>query len=367
MKAILDYLAAEYAPHAVILYGSYADGTQRDGSDFDALIITDHPCPAHDHSIVSGVQLDVWPMSSDDASACDPGGYPQLIGAKILLDKHGAAKALLDKVESWDASQPWPDRSDIAQSLAWCGKMLRRTQRGDAEGLYRLHWLLTDSLSIWCDAARQRYRGPKKALRTLLHHDPAGYLLYREALADCSADCAARWIDHLNRVFERREETSFRIASKEDIERIWQFNVDMHPGDSRWAAWRDESLASCGDGSRITFVCVVDNMPVGEVTLIMSPAHQAIRGRIVLADGCKTGNVNALRVAGAYEGRGYASQMMDLLTEYASAHGITQLTIGVEANEMRNRAIYSHWGFHEHLMTETEDGEEVLYYGKNIG
>lgn len=159
----------------------------------------------------------------------------------------------------------------------------------------------------------------------------------------------------------------FRAATRDDLERIWQFNVDSHPGDDRWAAWRDECLRSFGDGSRVTFVCVVDDMPVGEVTLVLSPAHQAIRGRTVLADGGKTGNVNALRVAKAYEGRGYASRMMRLLTEYALAHGLTRLTIGVEASEMRNRAIYSHWGFHEHLMTEIEDGEEVLYCGKNIG
>lgn len=366
MQVIFDYLNRTYAPHAVILYGSYADGTQGEGSDFDAVVITDQPCPAHDHSVVGGVQLDVWPVSSEDIAGCDPADYSHLIDAKILLDIHGIAGELLNRVDAWDAEQPWPEETDIAQNLAWCDKMLRRTERGDAEGLYRLHWLLTDSLSIWCDAAHQRYRGPKKALRMLMHTDPAGYLLYREALASASQATAAAWIDHLRRIFEGTQSASFRAASKEDMERIWQFNVDMHPGDARWEAWRERSLARHGSGESMTFVCVVDDVPVGEVTLIVSPAHEAVRGRTALADGAKTGNVNALRIARAYEGRGYASGLFRLLTAYAKEHGITRLTIGVEACETRNRAIYSHWGFDRFLMSETEDGEEVLYYAKDI-
>ena len=34
--------------------------------------------------------------------------------------------------------------------------------------------------------------------------------------------------------------------------------------------------------------------------------------------------------------------------------------------EARIRAIYTHWGFDRFLMRETEDGEEVLYYAKDI-
>ena len=366
MQVILDYLNKTYAPHAVILYGSYADGTQGEGSDFDAVVITDFPCPEHDRSVVGGVQLDVWPVGSEDIAGCDPADYTHLIDAKILLDRHGVAEELLRRVAAWDAAQPWPEHADIEQNLAWCDKMLRRTERGDAEGLYRLHWLLTDSLSIWCDAAHQRYRGPKKTLRTLMREDPAGYLLYREALASASLAEAAAWVDHLHRMFDGKQSVTFRVAFKEDMGCIWQFNVDMHPGDARWAAWRERSLARHGSGDGVTFVCVVDGMPVGEVTLVISPAHEAIRGRTALADGKQTGNVNALRIAKAYEGRGYASEMFRLLTAYAKEHGMTRLTIGVEACEARNRAIYAHWGFDRFLMRETEDGEEVLYYAKDI-
>jgi len=367
MEAILAYLRKTYAPHTVIVYGSYADGTQQPDSDFDAVIITDKDCPAHDAAVIDGVQLDVWPIKSEAVSGdIDGTEYAHLLGGRILLDERGDAARLLNAASEAEAALPWPDREEIKGSLAWCGKMLRPTQRGDAEGMYRTHWLLTDSLSIWCDVIRERYRGPKKALKMLLHRDPAGYLLYREALADCAEAQLDAWIAHLHRLFDDARRVSFRVASRRDMERIGQLNVDLHPGDTRWAAWRDASLARYGDGASVTFVCAVDDMPVGEVTLLLSPACDAIQGRTLLADGRQTGNVNGLRVAKAFEGRGFASGLLDALTQYATAHGLKRLTIGVEAKETRNRAIYQHWGFTEHLLTEEEDGETVLYYAKEL-
>ena len=39
MEAILKYIRERYHPTALILYGSYADGTNGPDSDFDALAI----------------------------------------------------------------------------------------------------------------------------------------------------------------------------------------------------------------------------------------------------------------------------------------------------------------------------------------
>ena len=47
MQDILTYLAAEYDPLAIIVYGSFADGTQNLFSDFDALLITEGGARRH--------------------------------------------------------------------------------------------------------------------------------------------------------------------------------------------------------------------------------------------------------------------------------------------------------------------------------
>lgn len=51
---IIDYLKKTYQPDAVIVYGSFADGSANLNSDFDALIIAGEE-KTHDSSIVDGM------------------------------------------------------------------------------------------------------------------------------------------------------------------------------------------------------------------------------------------------------------------------------------------------------------------------
>ena len=80
--------------------------------------------------------------------------------------------------------------------------MLVRTQRGDAEGLFRWHWVLTDSLEIFCDVVQHPYRGPKKTLRWLQETYPEGYALYAVALASMEHPALAAWIAYIEEVWQ---------------------------------------------------------------------------------------------------------------------------------------------------------------------
>ena len=51
---------------------------------------------------------------------------------------------------------------------------------------------------------------------------------------------------------------------------------------------------------------------------------------------------------------------------YAKEHGYARLTIGVEAQEARNLAIYLHWGYQEFVMSEMDGDALVLYYAKAL-
>ncbi|MBQ9768086.1 MAG: GNAT family N-acetyltransferase, partial [Lachnospiraceae bacterium] len=67
-----------------------------------------------------------------------------------------------------------------------------------------------------------------------------------------------------------------------------------------------------------------------------------------------------------FEGQGHVSELMACVEEYAKEQGIQALTIGVEAAETRNLAIYLHWGYDSFVMSETEDEALVLYYRKAL-
>ena len=155
-------------------------------------------------------------------------------------------------------------------------------------------------------------------------------------------------------------------ATESLLKDIWAKNIAANPGDARWVSWREEALANNRSGRSKTFLVLFRGEPVGEGTLLFSPDCSAIRGRTALADGRTTVNINALRIEKAHEGKGHISRLVALMERYALDRGIQTLTIGVEAAETRNLAIYLHWGYNAFVHAENEEGELVLYYAKRL-
>ena len=158
----------------------------------------------------------------------------------------------------------------------------------------------------------------------------------------------------------------YRKATAEDLEVIWDYQIETNPGDPNWIRWKKQFIDDNNSGAAATFVAVVDGIPVGEGTLLFSPDCRAIRGRLDLADGKNVTNINALRIREAYEGKGYISALVKTMERYAAEHGYSRVTIGVEAVEARNLGIYLHWGYNQFLLSEGEDMELTLYYGKEL-
>ena len=155
-------------------------------------------------------------------------------------------------------------------------------------------------------------------------------------------------------------------ATAEELEAAWNYNIETHPTDPQWVVWKEQFIAYNRSGMARTYVITHGRQPVGEATLLLSPDCTAIRGRLDLADGAYTANINGLRIQKPYEGRGYVSALIKQLEQDAARSGITRITIGVEAAETRNLGIYLHWGYNRFLRSETEDGALVLYYGKDL-
>jgi len=158
----------------------------------------------------------------------------------------------------------------------------------------------------------------------------------------------------------------YRIATPEDLERIWAKDIARNPGDGNWLRWRREYIGYNRDGKAVTFVILCDGEPVGQGTLLFAPECSAIRGRKKLADGKYITNVNALRIEKEHEGQGHISRLVRMMEQYAKAHGCSTVTIGVEAAETRNLAIYLHWNYTDFVMADVEDDTLVLYYAKEI-
>lgn len=183
MERLIDYLLEKYNPLSLVVYGSYSNHTNNPQSDFDALLICKSGECIHDTAVVDGVQLDAFVYSQTYLEALE--NYSEIIqiyGGCIVKDTNNAAAELLAKVKDYVLNFPRKSQMEKQALKVWCYKMLRRSQRADAEGLYRWHWLLVDSLQIYCDMRDMFYFGPKKTLGYLQQQDPAGYEKYSEAL-----------------------------------------------------------------------------------------------------------------------------------------------------------------------------------------
>ena len=198
LEQIIEYIKQKYNPISIILYGSYANGTNNLNSDFDALVISDCHEQFHDTSFVGGIQLDVfvYPTSHFDCTY-DCNDFIQIFDGKIIADTDGRGKALQAKVLSYLQSRPQKLKAEIDASVDWCVKMLARAKRCDAEGMFRWHWVLIDSLEIFCDVMRHPYWGPKKSLIWMEENHPDAFACYQRALADFGMESLENWITYI--------------------------------------------------------------------------------------------------------------------------------------------------------------------------
>lgn len=201
LENIIEYIKKSYHPLSIILYGSYADGSSGPGSDFDALVISADQVRFHDTSLIDGIQLDVfiYPESYFDGTF-DCSEFIQIFDGRIILDTADKGKQLRERVVSQISSRPSKTENELKCSIDWCLKMLGRSKRRDAEGMFRWHWVLVDSLEIFCDVMRQPYFGPKKTLKWMETTHPEAFGLYKAALSDFSEESLAEWILFLKRI-----------------------------------------------------------------------------------------------------------------------------------------------------------------------
>lgn len=162
----------------------------------------------------------------------------------------------------------------------------------------------------------------------------------------------------------------YRLATLDDLNNVWDKDINRNPSDDRWKRWKKEYIDYNSNGEAKTFVAVDNDSVIAQITVVFKTNVKAVRGKEKLCDGKNIANMNAFRCDKEYEGQGHISKLVKLGEEYARSIGYTYMTIGSEARETRNLSIYFHFGYKEFLFSELDDSEEdsplVLYYGKEL-
>lgn len=158
----------------------------------------------------------------------------------------------------------------------------------------------------------------------------------------------------------------YRQATFEDLEKIWNKDIEKNNNEECWIRWKHQYIDHNKTGKAKTFVVLDDNNPIGQITILFSTECSAVKNRPMLCDGKSIANMNAFRIDEKYEGKGHISKLVKMAEQYAKEKGMKFLTIGSEAKESRNLAIYLHFGYTKFITSFVEDNELVLFYGKYI-
>ena len=202
MEEIIQYIKEKYNPSGIIVYGSYADGSNNENSDFDAMVIANVTNLTHDNNVINGVELDVfiYPIKTFEGRN-NWEDFRQIYNGQVVFDTDGISSNIVNVVRNFMDNNPQKTKSEIQTNIEWCEKMLLRTQRNDTEGYYRWHWLLTDSLEIYFELTGQIYFGPKKSIRKMQMTDTIGFELYEKALKTLDYYNLQQWVCYLRKLF----------------------------------------------------------------------------------------------------------------------------------------------------------------------
>lgn len=159
-----------------------------------------------------------------------------------------------------------------------------------------------------------------------------------------------------------------KIATKEEMLKQFDYEISIHPESrSNWETWKEEA-SLIPEGHRVTYLGVLDGEVISEATAAIT--EYTIQNADMLVDS-DTAYLFAFRTKKAYQGKGYFGILFRFMLDDLKKRGYKRVTIGVEPEELRNKAIYAHFGFNEYIKNAIEyepdgRGVEVEFYSREL-
>lgn len=208
MENIVAYLKEKYRLSSLVVSGDYAGEDVRPGSIFEAVGLGPTCSYAHETETVDGVRLDVLIYPRDvfyGEIALDE--FEQLHEGLVALDDDGMGSWLKRMIANQIASIPLKPDEAVEDALHWCESMAERAATRDAEGYFCRHWLLTDSVEVYCDAIGAPFLSPPKTMSKMAKNDPEAAKIHMSALSGTDDESLAAWVKLLRERFEQRKKS----------------------------------------------------------------------------------------------------------------------------------------------------------------
>ncbi len=159
-----------------------------------------------------------------------------------------------------------------------------------------------------------------------------------------------------------------KIASLEDLNRKWDYEIAQNPGDGNWPIWKEEAVENFKKGVSIPYYGILNGTIICEATAVTDPQYvQNSEG--MMREGAVY--LCAFRTNDEFQEQGYFSKLKDFMLEDLRKRGFTKAILGVAVSDDWHQKMYEHWGFTDYLKTGEEtypDGTiiDVEYYSKKL-
>lgn len=159
-----------------------------------------------------------------------------------------------------------------------------------------------------------------------------------------------------------------KIASLDEIETKWNFEISNHKNNENWIIWKNEAIERFTNGQSITYYGVLNGKIISEATAMFENA--IVQNSENLVDE-NTAYLCAFRTVKKHQEKGCFSKLFRFMIDDLKDRGYTKVTLGVEPSDKKNLAIYQKYGFSEYIKSAQEkypDGTiiDVDYYGKSL-
>ena len=159
-----------------------------------------------------------------------------------------------------------------------------------------------------------------------------------------------------------------KIANIDEMNIKWDYEIEHADKKDNWIHWKKENLERFQKGYIIPYYGILDGKIICECTAIID--NSVVQNSEGLVDST-TAYLSAFRTIEEYQGHGYFSKLYRYMIEDLKNRGYKRVTLGVEPTELKNKAIYTKYGFTNHIKDCKEyypDGTEVLveYYYKDL-
>lgn len=197
MEKIIEYLKKTYKPISILLYGSFADGTNDKTSDFDCMLIVPKKDRNHDDAVINGIQLDCFIFTEAEVQSEDIDTFLTAYESRIVLD-NGIGADLKRRVHDYVEKNAVTSEEDKSFLISWIQKTVLRISKNDDEGNMRAVLFLAESLADYYMLRDMFYFGSKKAISYLKKADEQGYSLFHNAVTLRSNEAIIKWAEYIS-------------------------------------------------------------------------------------------------------------------------------------------------------------------------